>query len=441
MYLCVMNKKKVAQYINQEKLFTLKDKVLVTLSGGADSVALLRLLLDMGYVCKAAHCNFHLRGDESDRDETFVRELCRQQEVPLHVRHFLTTEEAAKRHISIEMAARELRYAWFEELRREAKADVIAVAHHKDDSVETLLLNLIRGTGINGLLGIRPKNGYIVRPLLCLDRKEITEYLHELGQAYVTDSTNLQDEYTRNKIRLNLLPLMQDINPSAKESLLSTAEHLNDAALLYKKGIEEGKQKVQTGQDILISALLQEPAPETLLFELLYPLGFNSAQVRDIFASLNGQSGKIFLSKEWRLIKDRKLLLIEPVCTADTTTAFSPDDPALPFRLTVEEREITKDFIIPRDRDTACFDADKLDRSFTVRRCRQGDSFIPFGMTGRKRVSDYLTNRKFSLSRKEQQWVLCSSNHIIWLIGERTDNRFRIDGTTRRIIIVKAIPR
>ena len=291
-----MNKKKIEQYIDQEKLFTREDKILVTLSGGADSVALLRLLLDMGYTCEAAHCNFHLRGDESVRDEMFVRELCLQLVVPLHVQHFQTMEEAEKRHISIEMAARELRYAWFEQLRLQQGADVIAVAHHKDDSVETLLLNLIRGTGINGLLGIRPKNGNIVRPLLCLDRKEITEYLQEIGQSYVTDSTNLQDEYTRNKIRLNLLPLMQEINPSVKESLLRTSEHLNDAALLYKKGIEEGKQKVQTEQGILISALLQEPAPETLLFEILSPLGFNSAQIKDIFTSLNGQPGKIFLS-------------------------------------------------------------------------------------------------------------------------------------------------
>ena len=309
---------------DQEKLFTREDKILVTLSGGADSVALLRLLLAMGYTCEAAHCNFHLRGDESVRDEMFVRELCLQLEVPLHVQHFQTTEEAEKRHISIEMVARELRYAWFEQLRLQQGANVIAVAHHKDDSVETLLLNLIRGTGINGLLGIRPKNGNIVRPLLCLDRKEITEYLQEIGQSYVTDSTNLQDEYTRNKIRLNLLPLMQEINPSVKESLLRTSEHLNDAALLYKKGIEEGKQKVQTEQGILISALLQEPAPETLLFEILSPLGFNGAQIKDIFTSLNGQPGKIFLSREWRVIKDRELLLIEPVYSEDASTVFSP---------------------------------------------------------------------------------------------------------------------
>lgn len=432
-----MNRRKIAQYIEEERLFGRQDKILVALSGGADSVALLHLLLDMGYTCEAAHCNFHLRGDESDRDEIFVRQLCTQLKTPLHIQHFDTAEKAAREHISIEMAARELRYAWFEELRLQQGADAIAVAHHKDDSVETVLLNLIRGTGINGLTGIRPKNGKIVRPLLCIDRKEITEYLQEIGQDYVTDSTNLQDEYTRNKIRLNLLPLMQSINPSVKESILRTARHLSDTVSLYNKGIEEGRQRVQSGQNIRIGALLKEPAPETLLFEILSPLGFNSAQVKDIFASLDNQPGKIFLSKEWRIVKDRELLLLTPVPASEAQATLLPDDPALPFRLIMEEQEVTEHFVIPRNRTIACFDADKLKQPLTVRLCRQGDRFVPFGMTGQKKVSDYLTDRKFPLPRRERQWVLCCGNQIIWLIGERTDNRFRIDENTRRVLIVR----
>ena len=230
-----MEKERVARYISQKKLFMPADKILVALSGGADSVALLCLLQTLGYECEAAHCNFHLRGEESDRDETFVRQLCTKRQVPLHTVHFDTLRTAEERHISIEMAARELRYEWFEKIRTKSNANVIAVAHHQDDSVETLLLNLIRGTGINGLRGIRSKNGHIVRPLLCLDRNEIINYLNRIGQDYVTDSTNLQDEYTRNKIRLNLLPMMQEINPSVKESILNTAEHLNEASAIYKK--------------------------------------------------------------------------------------------------------------------------------------------------------------------------------------------------------------
>ncbi|WP_418696399.1 tRNA lysidine(34) synthetase TilS [Bacteroides sp.] len=417
-------KSHVAQYIDHHRLFTAEDKVLVALSGGADSVALLRLLLHLGYTCEAAHCNFHLRGAESDRDEEFVRSLCREQEVPLHIVHFDTEKEAKERHISIEMAARELRYGWFEEVREKCGAAVIAVAHHRDDSVETFLLNLIRGTGINGLRGIQPRNGKIARPLLCLDRKEITDYLDSLGQSYVTDSTNLQDEYTRNKIRLNLLPMMQEINPAVKESILKTAEHLEDAASIYKRGIEEAKKRILTPEGIRIHTLLQETAPETVLFEILYPLGFNAAQVKDIYRALSGQPGKVFASTCWRVVKDRELLLIEPL-----QEATKPN-------LTMKEYEYTPDFVIPRDRNTACFDADKLRHSLSLRLWQQGDTFVPFGMKGRKKVSDYLTDRKFSLLRKERQWVLCCGDDIIWLVGERADNRFRIDEGTKKALIV-----
>lgn len=349
------------------------DKILIALSGGADSVALLCLLQTLGYECEAAHCNFHLRGEESDRDEAFVRQLCTKRQVPLHTVHFDTLRTAEERHISIEMAARELRYEWFEKIRTKSNANVIAVAHHQDDSVETLLLNLIRGTGINGLRGIRPKNGHIVRPLLCLDRNEIINYLNRIGQDYVTDSTNLQDEYTRNKIRLNLLPMMQEINPSVKESILNTAEHLNEASAIYKKGIEEGIQRVRTAKGIHIGTLMHEPAPKTLLFEILYPLGFNATQVEDICRALEGQPGKVFTSGHWRVVKDREYLLIETCQQATQPT------------LTMEEHILTPDFIIPRDKTVACFDADKLMLPLSLRLWQKGDDFIPFGMKGRKK--------------------------------------------------------
>ncbi|MCD8183982.1 MAG: tRNA lysidine(34) synthetase TilS [Bacteroides sp.] len=420
--------KKVAQYIAQEQLFTPTDNVLAALSGGADSVALLRLLQALGYTCEAAHCNFHLRGAESDRDEAFVRQLCQEHGITLHVVHFDTMRTAEERHISIEMAARELRYEWFEKVRKECGAAITAVAHHQDDSVETLLLNLIRGTGINGLCGIRPKNGHIVHPLLCLDREEIIEYLKRIGQDFVTDSTNLQDEYTRNKIRLNLLPMMHEINPSVRESLLATSRHLNDVATIYKKGIEESKQRVQTAEGIRIDALMQEPAPETLLFEILYPLGFNAAQVKGIARALSGQPGKIFTTENWRVLKDREYLLIEPL--------KAPQQP----ELKIEEHPYSPDFIIPRDKNTACFDADKLLHPLSLRLWKQGDTFAPFGMKGRKKVSDYLTDRKFSLLCKERQWVLCCGEDIIWLVGERTDNRFRIDGETKKVITISTLP-
>lgn len=423
-----MIEKKIAQYIDNERLFPINAPIIVALSGGADSVALLRILHTLGYDCEAAHCNFHLRGTESDRDEMFVRKLCKTMRTPLHTIDFATEQYAIEKKISIEMAARELRYQWFAEIKEKTKANVIAVAHHQDDSVETVLLNLIRGTGINGLLGIRPKNGDIVRPLLCISRKEITDYLQNAGQEYMTDSTNLQDEYTRNKIRLNLLPLMQEINPLVKEHIIDTSNYLNDVNRIYNKGIEEGKQRVIEKGNIRIVPLLKEPSPEALLFEILYPLGFNAAQTKNILAMLEGQTGKQFISKDgWRVVKNRELLLIDK--------KEKQENP--PFCLIKEEKEYTKDFIIPREKHIACFDTDKLIGEINLRKWQTGDIFIPFGMKGKKKVSDYLTDRKFSIIQKENQWVLCCGDKIIWIVGERTDNRFRIDEKTKKVTVFK----
>lgn len=436
-----MIKHRIAQYIEKEQLLTLQDKVLVTLSGGADSVALLRILLSLGYNCEAAHCNFQLRGEESNRDENFVEQLCHKLNVPLHVICFDTKSYAREHKISIEMAARELRYGWFDALAKEHEYTAIAVAHHQDDSVETMLLNLIRGTGISGLLGIpakcrnqvstREENGWIVRPLLCVTRDEITDYLKHIGQDYVVDSTNLQDEYTRNKIRLKLIPMMREINPAIKDRLSQTGNYLSEVAAVYQHAIEEGKSRVRTNEGISISALLSEPSPSALLFELLSPLGFNSSQIDDIMqAVIAGQSGKQFTgSKEWRVVRDRDFLLINNIGKEENTTP--------PFRLVFEEKEYTPGFTISKDKRIAYFDADKLNGELITRKWKQGDTFIPFGMTGKKLVSDFLTDKKFSLVQKENQWVLCCEEKIAWVIGERTDNRFRIDHTTRRVMVVR----
>lgn len=431
------------KYIETKSLFTQEDRILVTLSGGADSVALLRVLIQLKYHCEAAHCNFHLRGEESNRDETFVRELCRTHNVPLHVVHFDTNTYADEHHLSIEMAARELRYEWFERLRAQTGASVIAVAHHRDDSVETLLLNLIRGTGINGLRGIRPKNGYIVRPLLNVSREDILAYLASIGQDYVTDSTNLQDDYTRNKIRLNILPMMETINPSVKMSIADTASRLSEVACLYNKEMEAGKSRVTDGSDISIEALQKESAPQSLLFEILSPLGFNSVQVEEIYQRIDGQSGKQFFSSEWSLLKDRTHLLLRRRCekpyseeafelSGSGSVAYGDG-----MTLHIERHPYTPDFVISRDKNVACLDADKLDFPLMLRRWRAGDNFVPFGMKGKKKVSDYLTDCKFSLHTKEQTYVVCSGDKIAWLVGERSDNRFRVDDHTKEIVLLK----
>lgn len=420
--------KKVKEFIEKEDLFSKQDKILVALSGGADSVALTRILITLGYHCEAAHCNFELRGEESDRDEDFVRNFCRSLNIKCHSIHFETRRYAAQQSISIEMAARELRYNWFSKICEESDCQVVAVAHHKDDSVETMLLNLIRGTGINGLLGIRPKNGNVVRPLLCASRQEVVEYLHRMNQTYVTDSTNLEDEYTRNKIRLNLLPLMEEINPSVKDGLVKTASYLNDISKVYQQAIKESIDRIfiTPEKEISIEKLMNEPAPQALLFEVLSPLGFNSTQVEEVYGSLNGQPGKRFISSQWQVVKDRELLLIERVKTAN-------DKPQIIF----EEVLLTKEFVIPKDKNTACFDANKFKGVISIRKWEKGDYFIPFGMKGKKLVSDFMTDSKFSLLKKEQQWVLSCNDQIAWLIGERTDNRFRIDDSTQKVIIAK----
>lgn len=426
----------IRKYIDEKGLFTLHDKVLVALSGGADSVALLRVLLALGYRCEAAHCNFHLRGEESDRDEDFVRRLCEGLGVVLHVIHFDTVGYASQHHVSIEMAAREMRYDWFGRLRKEREMAVVAVAHHRDDSVETLLLNLVRGTGINGLKGISPLNGYIARPLLEVSRRDILDYLHGLHQDYVTDSTNLQDECMRNKIRLNILPLLRELNPSVSESIAGTARRLADVAAIYNKEIEAGRRRVMVDAGrILIPRLMEEVAPAALLFELLHPLGFNSVQVGDVFRSLSAQSGKRFVSAGWEVLRDREELIIQERKREDMECLEE-----VPM-LSVERVDITSDFVIPKDRDIACLDADKLEQPLMIRKWRKGDKFVPFGMKGRKNVSDYLTDRKFSLFQKENQYVVCSGGEIVWLVGERSDNRFRITERTKRVLILRVSAR
>ena len=427
-----MFKHRVQKFIEEKALFTLQDKVLVALSGGADSVALLRVLLSLGYTCECMHCNFHLRGEESDRDEAFVKALCEEYSVLLHVTHFDTETYAKEHHQSIEMAARELRYAWFHQLKEERKASVIAVAHHRDDSVETFLLNLMRGTGIDGLKGIPVRNGYVVRPLSQESREDILDYLKAIHQDYVTDSTNLQDQYVRNKIRLNILPLMKEINPSVMESIQNTSFRLSEVASIYHQGIDYRlNQIVKKNSDdfmqVSIADVLNDIAPNALLHELLSPLGFNSEQVRDVYRSLeHSQSGKRFLSKEWELIRDREDLLLHRIKQEET----APE-------LIVEEIEYTPDFIIPRDKHIACMDADKVEMPLTIRKWQVGDKFVPFGMTGKKKVSDYLTDRKMSLYQKDNQYVVCSGDHIVWIVNERNDNRFRITPHTKRVLLIQ----
>lgn len=438
---------KVQVFIEQESLFQQQGTtLLVALSGGADSVALLRVLLRLGYACHAAHCNFHLRGEESNRDEAFCRTLCQTLGVELHVTHFDTHEYAARQGISIEMAARELRYAWFDGLCRKYAYPFVAVAHHRDDAVETLLLNLVRGTGLAGLTGIRPVNGRVVRPLLGVSRAEVMAYLKALAQDYVTDSTNLQDEYVRNKIRLQILPLLEKINPQVREKISSTIHHLRGVETIYDKAVKEAVARVADagGRTISIPALLCEVEPQTVLFELLRPYGFVSAQVEDVFRSLTGESGRRFANGGWEVLKDRDTLILRPRQSEaeEERIGISIPQPPVEVALTRESMllvsrfPLAPDYRISRSPKVATLDASCVEFPLTVRPWQVGDKFAPFGMKGRKKlVSDLLTDLKLSRFEKEKQLVVTDArDRILWVVGRRTDERARVTEQTREVV-------
>ena len=433
----------VRSYIERNRLLSDDDRrpVLVGLSGGADSVALLSVLVRLGYACVALHCDFHLRGEESERDAAFARTFAESLGVPFYQTDFDTVVYAREHHLSIEMAARALRYVWFEETRERLGAQAIAVAHHRDDSVETVVMNLIRGTGIRGLTGIRPRNGFVVRPLLCVSRADIVAWLENQGIRYVTDSTNLSDAYTRNFIRLNVLPLLERINPSVREAIARSAEHLSAVASVYAYEIARARKEVIVSEGCLsIEALCRFPAPEAILYELLKEYGFSRWVSAEVFDALRKESGKVFYSKTHRLLKDRAYLWIVPLEREAEKTSFLLDPSREIYRepvgLTFRELPITPDFQIEKNRRFAYFDADKLRFPLTLRKWREGDWFVPFGMKGRQKLSDYFSDHKFSRIEKEKAWLLCSGDAIIWLIGERADNRFRIDSGTKRVLAV-----
>ena len=431
---------KVQEYIVHHKLFTKQSKVLVGLSGGPDSMVLIHLLMQLGYNCIAAHCNFHLRGKDSDKDAAFVSKWCNENNIPLFTIDFDTEEYAATNKISIEMAARELRYNWFEKLRLEQNADVVGIAHHQDDSVETILINLIRGTGIKGLTGIPIVNKHIVRPLLQVSRRQIMEYLSSNKVPYVIDHTNEEEMYTRNIIRLKVLPTLKKLNPSVKNSIITTSNNLKEAEKIYNGYINQAIEEVLNNNLIDIAKLKETYSPQSVLFEILSPIGFTSSVIEDISNNLDSIPGKMYHADGFRLLKDRDYLIIsdielgelqnkdkEYLIYADST------DKNLPFSLTVHKEEYTPEFEIKRNKAILHCDIDKLAFPLTLRRWKEGDWFVPFGMKGKKKLSDFFSDNKFSIIQKEETWVLLSDNDVVWIVNHRADNRFRITEATNTV--------
>ena len=414
---------KVERYINKHKLLNPNELYIVALSGGADSVALLLLLKNAGFNVHAAHCNFRLRGAESDRDEVFCVELCHRLGVELHRAHFDTREYAELHKVSIEMSARELRYKWFEQLREDIGAAGICVAHHRDDSVETVILNMVRGTGVHGLVGIRPRNGYILRPLLCVSRDEIEGFLTSCGQKYITDSTNLEDEATRNKVRHHIIPELQQLNGKALENIRRMTERM--AAVEELLDAYKAQTIVRKEDGIAIRKL--DVLNDYLLYELLADYGFNSAQASQICDSMRADSvGSVFSSADYDLLVDRECLLVEPhlepmkpFVIPETGTYIL--DEKHKIRVESGAFEVSKDPLV------ATLDASKVHFPLTVRRAEEGDWMVPFGMSGRKLLSDMMTDLKKSIFDKRKQIVVTDNQGvIIWAVGLRVSQNVAI---------------
>ncbi len=436
---------KLKEFISSNALLKDGTHVIVGLSGGADSTALLMVLLRLGYRCTAVHCNFHLRGAESDRDQQFVTELCKKAGVELIICSYDTKAYAAEHGISIEMAARELRYADFERIMNDTGADAICIAHHRDDSVETVLLNLIRGTGIKGLTGIKPRNGHIIRPLLCVSRQEIEDWLHKEDQPYITDSTNLETYYTRNKIRLQLLPLMRTINPDADNAIATTAAHLQESYSFYRDTIDKAADKVirrtDDGFAIDIRQLAELPSTSAFLFETLSPLGFNSTQTEQIAASAGSQPGLRFRSATHEIVKDRNEFLVKTLSVnghEPVTLDIRPGNSVtLPDGRILTVSTASAGTPISKNPNIATFDIAGVGQgTLTVRPWKYGDRFVPFGMKGSKLVSDFLTDIKVSPSNRKNQLVVSFNKEIIWILGRRTCNRHRVTDQTEIQLIL-----
>lgn len=432
---------RIEDFISRNHLLEKDGKYLVALSGGADSVTLLWVLDELGYQIEACHCNFQLRGAESDRDEQFCVQLCEQLGIPLHRIHFDTRLYAEVHKESIELAARNLRYRYFAQLKKDVEADGICVAHHQDDTVETVLINLIRGAGIQGLTGISAKNGDILRPLLCVDRKEILAYLEEKGQDYVTDSTNLVDDVVRNKIRLNIIPMLKEINPAASKNIAQAAHHLEEANKMLSSIAICGEKSEDGTIRVAVLEIESAASAEYALYSSLSPYGFRGKAITDILASLHS-TGKTWTSETHQLVIDRDCILIREKQTEAFQGMKIPETGCyvLPrgekIKLSIREREI--DFSPSKEKFLVTLDADAVTFPLHFRLAQNGDTFHPFGIKGKKLVSDYLTDRKKNLFEKQSQLVLeDAKGQIIWVVGERTSELCKIKEDSKKILYIQ----
>ena len=428
-------------YIHEHKLFDTKSKILLAISGGIDSVCLADLLIRSGYNVEFAHCNFKLREEESDQDEIFVSDLANKNKIPFHHISFDTNHYALSNKLSIQMAARELRYEWFEKVRREISADYIAIAHNQNDNIETFFINLINGTGLKGLRAIQNKNNFIVRPLMFASRNQIGEYVKSKSLNFREDSSNKSKKYQRNKVRHELIPLLKQINPSIENTIADEIEIIKNTYSIFKEQVDRVVKEIscQTDDGIKISKnkLIKLELIDTYLYEILNVFGFTD--IKSIKNSILSNPGKQFFSKSHRLLIDREFVFIEKIeddffkdILIDESTLILSSPINISFKIFYNDQ-------MDKIKETAYFDYEKLDFPLVIRKWKSGDKFIPSGMKGFKKLSDFFIDNKINRFLKEKTLLLCSNDDIIWVIGLRIDERYKATSKTKKMYIANLL--
>jgi tRNA(Ile)-lysidine synthase len=429
--------KKFTEHIAVNFPFLEKSKFYIAVSGGIDSMVLVHLFHQIKFEFGLLHCNFKLRGEESDGDTQFIRNYADLNNLNLQTIFFDTKEFAKENKISIQLAARELRYKWFYEQMEENKFDFVATAHHLDDNLETFLINLSRGTGLEGLTGIPAQNDKIFRPLLPFSREEIENYAKENAIKWREDSSNSSDKYLRNKIRHTIAPILKEINPTFLDSFKKTQHYLTDAQSIVNDGEKIVYQEVviENNDETIsfdLNKLLQFPNYSAYLYQWLKPFGFTAWE--DIYALANAQSGKQVFSDSYILLKDRDFLILSKKTSSEEKDVFYLENDQYIIDFPLKIMLSNESYISIVNANCIFVDKDKLKYPLSIRKWEEGDIFYPFGMKGKKLLSKYYKDEKYSLLDKSNQWLLCSDNQIVWVIGKRQDERFKVETNTTNIL-------
>ena len=432
------------KYIFLNNLIKQGDKILLAVSGGIDSMVMAHLFLRRNHKEGIAHCNFSLRGQESDKDEELVRQFAADNNIPFYTIRFETKAYAKRNKLSIQMAARELRYNWFEEIRGKNGFDSVAVAHNLNDNIETLLINLIRGTGLAGMAGIKPLNNNIIRPMLFATRQEIQTYCDKNKIVFREDKSNADTKYTRNKIRHQVIPVIKEINPSVELTLNETAERFSGFNEIVSDYISQLKEKIGEEKEHIISfniSLLKTHLHnKAVIFELFKPYGVAKAKLNDLIRVIDGKTGGQIITDTHRIIKNRKEIVVSEEAYMQETSYTISDINAFciyPGISSARNVKITDTYEIPSDPHIACIDLQKISFPVLIRKWKPGDYFYPLGMKQKKKLSDYFIDNKYSRFDKETIFILESDGKIVWLIGDRIDDRFKITSSTKKGLLLK----